>query len=40
VLNLDVLQALAEKYSLATVDFDTLKEHGLASRNDLVGENP
>jgi large subunit ribosomal protein L15 len=35
-VNLDVLQALTEKYSLATVNFDTLKEHGLASRNDLV----
>ena len=35
-VNLDVLQALTEKYSLSSVDFDTLKEHGLASRNDLV----
>ena len=35
-VNLDVLQQLVEKYSLATVDFDILKEHGLASRNDLV----
>jgi len=35
-INLDVLQALTEKYSLSSVDLDTLKEHGLASRNDLV----
>jgi large subunit ribosomal protein L15 len=35
-VNLDVLQALTEKYTLSSVDFDTLKEHGLASRNDLV----
>ena len=35
-VNLDVLQALTEKYSLGSVDFDTLKQHGLVSRNDLV----
>jgi len=35
-VNLDVLQALTEKFSLSSIDFDTLKEHGLASRNDLV----
>ena len=35
-VNLDVLQQLVEKFSLATVDFEILKEHGLASRNDLV----
>ena len=35
-INLDALQALAEKFSLTTVDFDTFKEHGLASKNDLV----
>ena len=35
-VNLDVLQQLVEKFSLETVDFDILKEHGLASRNDLV----
>ncbi|WP_259068157.1 50S ribosomal protein L15 [Mucilaginibacter sp. X4EP1] len=35
-VNLDVLQTLVEQYSIATIDFDTLKEHGLASRNDLV----
>jgi large subunit ribosomal protein L15 len=35
-VNLDVLQALTEKYTLTSVDFDTLKEHGLASKNDVV----
>ncbi|KAA8482636.1 LSU ribosomal protein L15P [Arcticibacter tournemirensis] len=35
-VNLDVLQALAEKFSLTSVNFDTLKEHGLVSKNDRV----
>ncbi len=35
-VNLDVLQALTEKYALTTLDLATLKEHGLASKNDLV----
>ena len=35
-INLDALQALAEKFSLTTVNFDTFKEHGLASKKDLV----
>ena len=35
-VNLDVLQALTEKFTLTAVDFDTLKEHGLVSRNGLV----
>ena len=35
-VNLDVLQALTEKYTLSTVNFDTLKEHGLVSKNGLV----
>ena len=35
-VNLDVLQGLVAKYALTVIDFDTLKEHGLASRNDLV----
>lgn len=35
-INLDALQALAEKFNLTVVDFDTFREHGLASRNDLV----
>jgi len=35
-VNLDVLQALVEKFNLTTIDFDTLKVHGLVSKNDLV----
>jgi large subunit ribosomal protein L15 len=35
-VNLDVLQELVTKYTLDVVDFDTLKLHGLVSRNDLV----
>jgi large subunit ribosomal protein L15 len=35
-VNLDVLQGLTEQYSVATINFDTLKEHGLVSKNDLV----
>ena len=35
-VNLDVLQALAEKFSLTTIDFASLKEHGLISKNDFV----
>ena len=35
-LNLDALQKLAEEHSVSSIDFDTLKAHGLVSRNDLV----
>ena len=35
-VNLDVLQALTERFTLSSVDFDTLKEHGLVSKNGLV----
>ena len=35
-VNLDALQILAEKFSLTVIDFDTLREHGLASKNDLI----
>lgn len=35
-INLDVLQSLADKFNLASIDFSTLKEHGLVSKNDLV----
>ncbi|MDF3078367.1 MAG: ribosomal protein [Sphingobacteriaceae bacterium] len=35
-VNLDVLQGLAERFNLETIDFATLKEHGLTSKNDLV----
>jgi len=35
-INLDALQALADKFNLTAIDFDTFREHGLASKNDLV----
>ncbi len=35
-VNLDVLQQLTEKYSITTIDFSTLKDHGLASKNDKI----
>ena len=35
-INLDALQGLADKYNLTAIDFDTLREHGRASKNDLV----
>jgi large subunit ribosomal protein L15 len=35
-INLDTLQQLADTYSVSSINFDTLKEHGLVSRNDLV----
>ena len=35
-VNLDVLQELVTKHNLTVVDFDTLKAHGLVSKNDLV----
>ncbi|MDQ1152558.1 MULTISPECIES: 50S ribosomal protein L15 [Sphingobacterium] len=35
-VNLDTLQTLIEKYNLTAVDFDTLKTHGLVSKNDKV----
>lgn len=35
-INLDALQELAEKYNLTSIDFDTFREHGLASKNDLI----
>src|ERR1700710_3284781 len=35
-VNLDVLQALAEKYSVTSIDLTTLNEHGLPSKKDLV----
>jgi large subunit ribosomal protein L15 len=35
-VNLDALQKLTEEHSVTSIDFDTLKAHGLASRNDLV----
>lgn len=35
-VNLDVLQELADKFNLTSVNLDTLKEHGLMSKKDLV----
>jgi large subunit ribosomal protein L15 len=35
-INLDTLQFLIDKYSLSEVNFDTLVEHGICSKNDLV----
>ncbi|GAA4519588.1 MULTISPECIES: 50S ribosomal protein L15 [Sphingobacterium] len=35
-VNLDVIQGLVDKYNLTVIDFDTLREHGLVSKNDLV----
>lgn len=35
-INLDVLQGLADKYQVTQIGIDTLKEHGLASNNDLI----
>ena len=35
-VNLDALQALVEKHNLTVVDFETLRAHGLASKNDLI----
>lgn len=35
-INLDTLQTLAETHNLDTIDINTLREHGLASKKDLV----
>ncbi|MBS1568002.1 MAG: 50S ribosomal protein L15 [Bacteroidetes bacterium] len=35
-INLDTLQALADKTGVAVIDFETLRKNGLASGNDLV----
>ena len=35
-VNLDVLQELADKFNLTSIDVDTLKQHGLMSKKDLV----
>jgi large subunit ribosomal protein L15 len=35
-INLDTLQSLAETYNLDSIDIHTLREHGLASKKDLV----
>jgi len=35
-INLDVLEALVEKYNLTNVDFESLIAHGLVSKNDKI----
>lgn len=35
-INLDTLQSLSEKINGGTITFDTLKENGLAGKNDLI----
>jgi len=35
-LNIDVIQELAAKHNLQTIDPETLHAHGLVSKNDLV----
>lgn len=35
-VNLDVLQGLAERFNLQSIDFDFMINHGLVSKNDLV----
>lgn len=35
-INLDVLQELVEKHNLTVIDFEAVKLHGLASKNDLI----
>ena len=35
-VNLDVLQGLAERFNLTSIDFAAIQQHGLASKNDLV----
>ncbi len=35
-VNLDVIQGLAERFSLVSIDFDFMINHGLVSKNDLV----
>lgn len=35
-INLDTLQSLSEKINGSTITFDTLKENGLAGKNDLI----
>ncbi len=35
-INLDTIQTLASELNLKSVNVETLREHGLASRNDLI----
>jgi large subunit ribosomal protein L15 len=36
VINVELLQELAEKHKLEQIDFEVLFQHGLVSKNDLV----
>ncbi|HCN82868.1 MAG TPA: 50S ribosomal protein L15 [Sphingobacteriaceae bacterium] len=35
-INLDALQSLSEKFNLTAINFSTLRDHGLASKNDKI----
>ena len=35
-INLDIIQALSEKFNLTNFDFETMKSHGLVSKSDRV----
>lgn len=35
-LNLEQIQAIADKYNVSTIDLDMLREHGYTRRNDTV----
>jgi large subunit ribosomal protein L15 len=35
-INLDALQSLSEKFNLTSINFNTFRDHGLASKNDRV----
>jgi len=35
-INLDILQDLAERFKLTAIDIETLREHGLVSKKDLI----
>lgn len=35
-INLDALQSLSDKFNLASINFSTFRDHGLASKNDRI----
>jgi large subunit ribosomal protein L15 len=35
-INLDALQSLSEKFKLTSINFNTFRDHGLASKNDRI----
>ncbi len=35
-INLDIIQELIEKFNLSTINLETLRDHGLTSKTDLV----